>query len=95
MKFLIMKGAKEICGRRLYQDPLEQTFSTFRLKGGSRNNPDLATVLQTRISVHAQKQVALPSRRGNTEVKRDEITIDDSSLPKKKKRVAFESGGNR
>ena len=86
VKCLIQSGAKAVCGRTVCQDPLEQAFSIFRLKGGCSNNPDLATVLQSRISMHVQRQIARPSKRGNTAAEKDDISIDDSPLPKRSKK---------
>lgn len=86
VRYLLKKGAKSVCGRRVCQDPLEQNFSTWRRQCGSSNNPGVLQVLQTRVSTHAQRQVALPSKRGNTGYDEECLVIDDTPVPRKKKK---------
>ncbi|KAJ1528163.1 hypothetical protein ONE63_008076 [Megalurothrips usitatus] len=85
VKWLLRKGATAVCGRRFCQDPLEQYFSTIRRKGGSNDNPDLRSILKKRISIHQQKSVARASKRGNATVEREQVEIDSTPVPKRRK----------
>ncbi|KAK3911955.1 Transposable element P transposase [Frankliniella fusca] len=88
IKYLLNKGATEICARRFCQDPLEQAFSIFRAKGGSNNSLDVQQVQQARVKQHAQGQTgfATASKKGNTEVEERKIEIDNTPLPKRKRK---------
>lgn len=86
VRFLVNAGAKEICPRRFSQDPLEHTFGIFRQDCGASNNPDLAQLLSSRASHHARRQTVIPSSRGNVSVEKEELPIDPTPVPKRKKK---------
>lgn len=88
IKYLLKMGASAICARTFCQDPLEQTFSIFRSKGGSNNSLDVQQVNHARIKLHAQRQTGLAaaSIKGNTEVEKSNIEIDVTPLPKRRKK---------
>ncbi|KAK3910020.1 Transposable element P transposase [Frankliniella fusca] len=85
-KFLIMNGAPSVSSRNMNQDPLEQYFSILRRCGGSNENPTLKGVLHSRQSLHVQGSTFLAGgSRGNTEVLKRQLEIDETPLPSRKK----------
>ncbi|KAK3915666.1 Transposable element P transposase [Frankliniella fusca] len=83
---LDVAGAPSVCARVFNQDPLEQYFSKVRRKQGDNRNPTLKSVLDTRMNLHAQGSVSLPSQKGNTEALKRKgcITVDSTPLPSRK-----------
>ncbi|KAK3919896.1 Growth factor receptor-bound protein 14 [Frankliniella fusca] len=77
--------APSVGPRKFNQDPLEQYFSSVRKKQGDNRNPSLKAVLDTRLNIHAQSHVSVPSRKGNTEAeKRKDIEVVETPLLSKK-----------
>lgn len=85
-RFLLKSGVQYVEGREFNQDRLEQYFGKLREKGGSNDNPDLAQALDMRQSLHVQQGASIPKLKGNTEVLRSAIEVDDTPLPARKKR---------
>ena len=84
--FMLGKGATSVDSRKFSQDKLEQYFGLLRMSGGSSSNPDLKTVLQKGVSLHAQGSAAVAKRKGNTQAERGSIQVDQSPLPMAPKR---------
>lgn len=85
-KFLLSNGTPSVSSRRMNQDPLEQYFSILRRCGGSNENPNLKGVLHTRQSLHNQGPTFLAGgSRGNTEVFKRQLEVDETPLPSRKR----------
>ena len=85
---LKVKGVKYMLTEKFCQDPLENFFGKQRMKGGSNNNPNVATFLKNTASLRIQGSVALKPIRGNCRRGKENINnieVDDSPLPKRKR----------
>jgi len=77
--------APSVGARKFNQDPIEQYFSAVRRKQGDNRNPTLKSVMDTRLNLHAQGHLSLPSQKGNTVTqKRKDIEVDSTPLQSRK-----------
>ncbi|XP_034232830.1 uncharacterized protein LOC117640435 [Thrips palmi] len=60
---LTVAKAPSVSARVFNQDPWEQYFSMIRRKQGDNRNPLLGDFLHTRLNIHAQGHVSLPSKK--------------------------------
>ena len=71
------------------QDPLESFFGKQRMKGGSNDNPNVATFLKNTSSLRVQGSLALKPMRGNCRRGKENniqnIEVDETPLPKRKR----------
>jgi len=72
--------------RKFNQDKLEQEFGAFRMSEGAQNHPTLHRVIQRCMSRHVSKAAALPPKKGNTEVLKRTLTVDEEPLQRKKRK---------
>jgi hypothetical protein len=87
---LKVKGVRYVLTEKFCQDPLESFFGKQRMKGGSNDNPNVATFLKNTSSLRVQGSVAMKPIRGNCRRGRgkenmNDIEVDDSPLPKRKR----------
>ena len=82
IKFLLGKGAKFVLTSHFNQDPLEQFFGFCRHKTGHNHNPNVVQALRSANEHRVIGAVCsdLSSKRGNTQVTSQPITIDPSPL---------------
>ena len=85
---LKVKGVKYVLTEKFCQDPLESFFGKQRMKGGSNDNPNVATFLKNTSSLRVQGSVAMKPVRGNCRRGKEnmsDIEVDNSPLPKRKR----------
>ena len=83
-----------ILSERISQDPLENYFGKQRARGGRNENPNLQQCIHNAAALRVQKSMALEPVRGNCSRKRrlfddQQSTIDETPLPKRKRRKHF------
>lgn len=83
VKFILNKGADFVLTSAFNQDPLEQHFGHYRQKGGSNRNPTVNEVRHILTNIRTVGAQAIPSQRGNTEVRLELPPIDHTKLPKR------------
>ena len=85
---LKVKGVKYVLTEKFCQDPLESFFGKQRMRGGSNDNPNVATFLKNTSSLRIQGSIAMKPLRGNCRRGKqniENIEIDDTPLPKRKR----------
>ena len=75
---------------RISQDPLENYFGKQRARGGRCDNPTVKECLKSAVAIRAQRSLNLDRVQGNCRRKRrvvdiDNMIIDDTPLPKRKR----------
>lgn len=84
---LDVKGVKYVLTEKFNQDPLESFFGKQRMRGGSNDNPNVATFLKNTTSLRIQGALSMKPIRGNCrrgKAKLQEIEVDDTPLPKRR-----------
>ena len=79
-------GVKFLYAERFNQDPLEAFFGQQRAKGGRNDNPTVMQFCDAAVSLRIQKSAALEPIRGNCKRQTADIIVDDTPLPKRKRR---------
>ena len=85
---LNVKGVKYVLTEKFCQDPLESFFGKQRMKGGSNDNPNVATFLKNTSSLRVQGSVAMKPLRGNCrrgKKNMQDVEVDDTPLPKRRR----------
>ena len=85
---LNVKGVRYVLTEKFCQDPLESFFGKQRMKGGSNDNPNVATFLKNTSSLRIQGSVAMKPLRGNCRRGKKnmrDIEVDDTPLPKRRR----------
>ena len=85
--FTKIPGVKYFLSEKLCQDPLESFFGHQRIRGGSNDNPNVATFIQSTVSIRSQSSVLLQPLRGNcTALDNPKLTVDETPLKKRPRR---------
>ena len=85
--FLLQQpGVKFLYSERFNQDPLEAFFGQQRARGGRNNNPTVNQFCDTTVSLRIQGSAALDPIRGNTKKRTTDIIVDETPIPKRKRR---------
>ena len=85
--FLLQQpGVKFLYSANFSQDPLELFFGQQRAKGGHNDNPMVQQFCDATVSLIVQKSAALKPMRGNCSKIRTDIVVDETPLPKRKRR---------
>lgn len=82
--FLLRNGVKFLNARVFCQDPLEQNFGRQRQAGGGSNNPNLQQFLHKQRAFSTIGELSATSKRGNTEVLKEDVEISSEKLPKRR-----------
>lgn len=84
---LLQEGYKYVLSEHLTcQDAVEQYFAKQRDATGGNNAPNTKEFLTNNILFQVTKQTAIAPSTGNTNTETGPIEIDDTPLPKKKKK---------
>ena len=80
------EGAQFVLTHKFNQDPLEEHFGHYRHKGGSQQNPTIASVQHTMTNLRAVGSQAITVHKGNVKRDREERKIDCQPLHKKSRK---------
>lgn len=83
---LDIKDAKYVLTEKLNQDLLESFFGKQRMRGGSNDNPNVATFIKNTTSLRIQGSLSMKPIGGNCKrgkAKLQDIAVDDTPLPKR------------
>ena len=78
-------GVKFLYAEHFNQDPLEAFFGQQRAKGGRNDNPTVTQLCDATASLRIQKSAALESVQGNCKRQNNNIIVDDTLLPKRRR----------
>ena len=84
--FTKIPDVKYFLSEKLCQDPLESFFGHQRIRGGSNDNPSVATFIQSTVSIRSQRSVLLQPLTGNcTALENPTLVVDDTPLKKRQR----------
>ena len=82
--FTKIPGVKYFLSEKLCQDPLESFFGHQRIRGGSNDNPTVASFVQGSVAIRCQRSMLLQPLNGNcTALDNPELVVDDTPLKKR------------
>lgn len=84
-KYMLRIGAPYVIARKFNQDSLEQYFGMLRMAFGCNKHPTASQVIQKTLTIHQQKEVALSSKTGNTEVLSPDYVPNEEKMRRRKK----------
>ena len=86
-QLLSVPGVTYLLSERFSQDPVEAFFGKQRYKGGRSDNPSVKEFLDNTVSLRVQGSAALEPLRGNcTRKRKGPLSVDDTPLPKRKRK---------
>ncbi len=83
---LRLPGVQYLCSDKLNQDPLEEFFSLVRGAGGANSNPSAMEFGNIHLNLLVAGSNSVSSTRGNCHNQKRKIQLDETPLPKKKKK---------
>ena len=89
VKFCLNEGMPFVMTERFNQDPVEQHFGVHRSKHGCNNNPTLEEFNNCMVRVRTAGSQALAPWHGNTKRRLELSEIDDTAIPKRKRRLTM------
>ena len=85
--FLLQQsGVTFLYSERFNQDPPEAFFGQQRARGGRNDNPTVQQFCDSTVSLRIQKSAALEPLRGNCRRKTTSIIVDETPVPKRKRK---------
>jgi len=86
VKYMHHIGAPKVNGRVFNQDPVEQYFAWLRSMVGSDNHLTKKQLLDARARHHVTGNIGVVSSKGNTQVEKRKLEVDNSPLIALKRR---------